>query len=441
MPITEITRDQGVNVAIVRLTTTDTLADVITANYVLDEEANITQANGGAWTWLPSDIVLCYASDGHGIFTFTNDTFTTLEYYVPPGGGGGVTAQQIQDQSFIYGTTVTTGANIYTLSLTPPLTSYQAGQIISFTADSSNTNTVDGQFATLDVDGLGAVNLMVNTLETSTPLYGSGIVSGGIYHALYDGTNFIVLNPSLAVMGNDLTNQFWTYSNDNGALNAYAITVPILVLDGANPFVGTKVCMKAGTTNTGNATLNVNGSGAKDITTNTSELTGGEIIANRIYEFIFNNGDWILLNPTPVTPLNIQEGAFIYGETTNVGNDYSLTLDPPTEILASGHYVFFKASATNTNTTTNATLNVDGNGAAPLFVNTLESVAPLYAGGIVVGNVYMAMYESGSWRVVNPSNMVTGEHMVAQTWSYAVDSSVVADTIVIGIPVLQLSGL
>jgi hypothetical protein len=62
--ITQISRDWGDNVSIVRITTTDTLATASAANYILNQAANIALANNGAFTWLVSDMTLVYASNG-----------------------------------------------------------------------------------------------------------------------------------------------------------------------------------------------------------------------------------------------------------------------------------------------------------------------------------------------------------------------------------------
>ena len=75
--ITSITRDYGDNVAIVRIITTDTLATASAANYILNQAANIAIANEGAFTWLPSDMTLVYASNGW-MFASISSNFQSL---------------------------------------------------------------------------------------------------------------------------------------------------------------------------------------------------------------------------------------------------------------------------------------------------------------------------------------------------------------------------
>jgi hypothetical protein len=75
--ITFISRDYGVNISIVRLTTTDSLSTVAGANYILNQAANISAANEGPFTWQTNDMILVSASNGLGFFTI-NSTFTSL---------------------------------------------------------------------------------------------------------------------------------------------------------------------------------------------------------------------------------------------------------------------------------------------------------------------------------------------------------------------------
>lgn len=71
--ITAITRDYGDNVSIVRITTTDTLATASADDYILNQAANISAANNGAFTWLLSDMTLVKASDGWMFANITSD--------------------------------------------------------------------------------------------------------------------------------------------------------------------------------------------------------------------------------------------------------------------------------------------------------------------------------------------------------------------------------
>jgi hypothetical protein len=89
MAITAITRDFNNVPNIVRVVSTDNLAAVVAANYILNQTANITALNAGTWTWLAGDIVLVQASDGDQFFQFSGTNFNTL--VTLPGGNGAVT--------------------------------------------------------------------------------------------------------------------------------------------------------------------------------------------------------------------------------------------------------------------------------------------------------------------------------------------------------------
>ena len=80
MAITAITRDSGINVCIVRITSTDTLAVIGSTDYLLDQQFNIEVANGGEFSWLNTDFVLVFGSDGWGLFTISTD-FQSLNLF------------------------------------------------------------------------------------------------------------------------------------------------------------------------------------------------------------------------------------------------------------------------------------------------------------------------------------------------------------------------
>lgn len=81
MAITSLKRDQGIGVNIVRMVTTDSLSDIAEEGYLTAQLPNTTSINHGIWEWLPSDLIVAYASDGDGIFKFNGDDFTTLISY------------------------------------------------------------------------------------------------------------------------------------------------------------------------------------------------------------------------------------------------------------------------------------------------------------------------------------------------------------------------
>jgi len=86
MGVTAISRDSGVNINIVRMTTSDNLAAVIVSGYLTAQASNIATVNSGTWTWLSNDMVLVNASDGEKFFNITSD-LTSLTLYSTAGDG------------------------------------------------------------------------------------------------------------------------------------------------------------------------------------------------------------------------------------------------------------------------------------------------------------------------------------------------------------------
>jgi hypothetical protein len=77
MPITAISSDFSQSPRTVRITTTNTLAQITTAGYLLTEADTIRQLNSGEFTFVDGDLCLINYADGEGWFIvdFINDTF------------------------------------------------------------------------------------------------------------------------------------------------------------------------------------------------------------------------------------------------------------------------------------------------------------------------------------------------------------------------------
>lgn len=87
MSITSIERDTLASAppSIVRITSTNTLAEVGTSGYITAQLTNIAALNSGAFQWLTSDFVLVNASDGWDFFSISTD-FTSLNVWEPGNG-------------------------------------------------------------------------------------------------------------------------------------------------------------------------------------------------------------------------------------------------------------------------------------------------------------------------------------------------------------------
>jgi hypothetical protein len=105
--------------------------------------------------------------------------------------------------------------------------------------------------------------------------------------------------------------EFQLYAADTGAANAYVITLspaPTIV-------VGTKFVIKAAHANTGASTLVVDGAAAVPIVKQASAaLSGGEILANQIFEVTFDGANYQLaIDSSPNTGVYSTAGITIDG--------------------------------------------------------------------------------------------------------------------------------
>lgn len=119
-----------------------------------------------------------------------------------------------QSGSKIYGTT-TSSINAYSLTLTPALTAYAAGQMFNVKFNSANISA-----ATLNINSLGAKSLVK---YTSTPLVANDIVTNIQYQVLYDGTNFLVKDIGFA--GQNTSSNFLGSITDESGTGVLATTI------------------------------------------------------------------------------------------------------------------------------------------------------------------------------------------------------------------------
>ena len=91
-------------------------------------------------------------------------------------------AGQVQDGSLIYGGTSGGTANAQTLSLTPAITAYVAGQTFQFIPGNANTGAT-----TININGVGAVAI---TKYGTAALAGGELTPGVVTTLKYDGTQF-----------------------------------------------------------------------------------------------------------------------------------------------------------------------------------------------------------------------------------------------------------
>lgn len=203
--------------------------------------------------------------------------------------GASVTAAQVQQGAFNFATSGGS-ADAYTITLSPAPVSYTDGLPVSLMAAFTNTTTSP----TLNVNGLGAINIEVNGLS---PLIGD-IQINNVYQLVYNsnGNFFTLLNPSETFADAVLLQQnFYNRGTDTGVSNAYVTTIaPNL---SAIPIAGAFYWVNIDNSNSGPSTLTINGSATKNIVAlDETALVGGELVTGMWAEFVYNGISYVLQN-------------------------------------------------------------------------------------------------------------------------------------------------
>lgn len=177
------------------------------------------------------------------------------------------------------------GANdAYAITLSPAPAAYVTGFVCRFKANTKSTGA-----ATLNVNSLGAKTIKGTFGAT---LGNQDIAANQIVEVIYDGTDFQMLSPPFGVIGQ---NGSTVFAVDASGSDSYAITLSPAPTD-LN--TGMSLRFKAGTANTGAATLNVNALGAKTIKKfgSTNDLATGDILANQLVEVIYDGTNFQMLS-------------------------------------------------------------------------------------------------------------------------------------------------
>ena len=95
---------------------------------------------------------------------------------------------QAQDGGVVWGGTSGGAADAQTITLTPAITAYTAGQRFYFIAGFTTTSSTP----TLNINGVGANTLKKNP---DTALDSGDIAATNVVDVVYNGTNFIIMNP------------------------------------------------------------------------------------------------------------------------------------------------------------------------------------------------------------------------------------------------------
>jgi len=185
------------------------------------------------------------------------------------------------------GTTSNSGNN-YSLTLTNSKYNYDVGIPLTFTSNATNTGG-----STLNVNSLGAKTIKKEIEGSLIDIFYGDIAINRSYIVIYDGTYFVLLNPSRR-------DEYYQASSNNN--DSYAISLSNEMIYNFGVYSGLTVRMKADVSNSGSATLSVNSGTAKTIKKVTRsgvvDLTDGDIQAGGLYTLIYDGTYFQLQNPT-----------------------------------------------------------------------------------------------------------------------------------------------
>jgi hypothetical protein len=174
--------------------------------------------------------------------------------------------------------------------------------------NSTNTSTI-----TLNINGLGAKSVLK---YGNVPLTASDLVMGHYYEHIYNGTAF-----EITLETNKVVKEYLTASGTDTYTSNLELDYGI--------YVNAMYPVKFTNANTGAATLNLNGLGAKNIYTSSgAALSSGDILANSTRILIYNGSDFILFGNASIS---VTPAALTKVDDTNV----TLTLGgtPSTALL------------------------------------------------------------------------------------------------------------
>jgi hypothetical protein len=198
----------------------------------------------------------------------------------------------------------------YTLTITPYAGAYSSGMFVY-----AKAHTTSGASPTLNVSGLGAVSLVK---RNGAAVAAGDITSGQIFAAVYDGTNFILLDGT----GSNGAETYCGTSSGTNTITATCTPTPGALVTGA------RYRFKAGGTNTGATTLNLNSLGATNIyyDNGSNALNGGEIVTGYFYEVVYDGTQFRLVTPptgwSSYTPTLATSGSLTLTSTSIVTARY-----------------------------------------------------------------------------------------------------------------------
>lgn len=225
---------------------------------------------------------------------------------------------QVQQSAFNFAS-LGGSSNAFTVSLSPTIAALTDGMIVTFYSG-AQSNTIAAP--TLSVDGLTAVTIVC----WSGGLAPNDITTNTEYLCIYNLTDnvFQLVNPSISTANTfEVQSNDYNYATDTGVANAYIANIqPAQLTNNSGLFV----VMTAINANTAASTLTVNGVTHPILLSNGIGLTGGEILVNGIYQFIYSNYfmAFILINSSAVASLSPTQNQIGFVGTGGGPDDYPI---------------------------------------------------------------------------------------------------------------------
>lgn len=380
-----------------------------------------------------SGLLEIHASDSAAMYTglLTNTSLSAGRTWSLPDATGTISLDD-QVQRSLFNFAASTGVNdAFVVTLTPAPAALTDGLLVTmYSGTLSNATSA----ATLNVNGLGAKPIVT----FAGALAPEDIETGSNYLFIYNAAddNFQLLNPFITTADTFLVQQnAYNYAIDTGIVNAYIADIlpnNASVIDGGMPIV-----MQAAHNNTAASTLTVNGITKSIATSAGSALVGGEILANQVCYFLYNNSSdkFILINSTvAVNSVTGTANQVLVNGTSGTAQFGAVTLTTPQDIATASSPTFAALTLT-------AALTVANGGSGR---NTATAYA-LIAGGTTATGVHQSLstgtagqlLQSGgasalpSWTTATfPSGSGTLNHMLrsdgtnwVQTTAMTVDAS------------------
>ncbi|MFB1501516.1 hypothetical protein [Thiocapsa sp. N5-Cardenillas] len=190
MAITSLTTDWGTSPRTIRMTTTNSLAEITTLGYFTSQSTVIDLLNHGAWTWIDGDFIEIVYSDGQGFFTYDAATDALI---AQPASSGTLTntlasarvfvgnASNIATGVAMSGDTTITNAGVVAIGANKVLSSMVSPLLVKYVAVPISASEFNGMYAApkLLIAAGGANTLVVLKQAQLLLTYGSAAYAAG----------------------------------------------------------------------------------------------------------------------------------------------------------------------------------------------------------------------------------------------------------------------